>query len=320
MTTVIDNATTGSPAPSRQRLSPKEHRRLALRYRLRTEATAWAFLGPFAVFFVVFLLIPVIQVFWWSTRQGGLTTGSTFIGLQNFQQLPGQVQAVAAIRNTFLFALMSIPVELVLAMVVAFLLARVKRGAAVYRFFVYFPALVPPVVAGLIWIFLTSADFGLFNRVLAWFGIDPQVWLGNSLALPSLAGVDVWMNTGFWGVFFLAAIIGLPRDLAEAADIDGATAWQRLYRVTLPQLRRVILYAVVVATIFGLQVFDTVVVLTQAGPGTSTLTVVYAVWKYIFGATDQVGTAAAISVVLLAGILILTLIQMRVLRGRRGED
>lgn len=272
------------------------------------------------IFFVVFLLAPVILVFWWSTQEGGLTTGSEFVGLDNFRKLPRQVDATAAIRNTLLFALMAVPTTLVLALGIALLLARVGRGSAAYRFLIYFPALVPGVVAGLIWVFLTSVDFGLFNTILRSVGLDPVVWLGPASALRVLAALDVWRSVGFWAIFFLAAVIGLPRVLYQAAELDGANGWQRFSKLTLPLLRRVILFAVIVATIYGLQVFDTALILTSGGPGTSTLTIVYRIWTYIFGSTDKVGYGAAISVALLIVILILTFIQLRLLRGRRGED
>jgi ABC-type sugar transport system permease subunit len=304
----------------RRRLSAEEHRRLARQRRLRRELTGWAFLAPMFVFFVVFLLAPVILVFWWSTQEGGLTTGSAFVGLDNFLRLPRQVDATIAIRNTLRFALLSIPVTLLIALGVAMLLARVGRSGSVYRFLIYFPALVPGVVAGLIWIFLTNVDFGLFNTLLRLAGFDPVVWLGPKSALQVLAALDVWRSVGFWAIFFLAAIIGLPGELYQAAELDGANSWQRFFRLTLPLLRRVILFAVVVATIFGLQVFDTALILTGGGPGTSTLTIVYRIWTYIFGSTDKVGYGATISVVLLIAILILTLIQLRLLRGQRGED
>jgi ABC-type sugar transport system permease subunit len=305
---------------SRQRLSAEEHRRLARQRRLRRELTGWAFLAPMFVFFVVFLLAPVILVFWWSTQEGSLTVGTEYVGLDNFRRLPNQIDAPIAIRNTLRFTVMAIPATLVIALGVALLLARVKRGGSVYRFLIYFPALVPGVVAGLIWIFLTSVDFGLFNTLLRAVGLEPVVWLGPKSALSVLAALDVWRSVGFWAIFFLAAIIGLPGELYQAAELDGANGWQRFLRLTLPLLRRVILFAVVVATIFGLQVFDTALILTEGGPGTATLTVVYRIWTYIFGSTDKVGYGAAMSVVLLIAILILTVVQLRLLRGRRGED
>jgi multiple sugar transport system permease protein len=305
--------------PRRDPLSKAEHRRMARRVRLRREATAWGFLGPMFFFFVVFLVVPTLGVLWWSTQSGGLVTGTKFVGLNNYTGLPGQILAATAITNTFKFALMSIPLILVFAFGIAMLLSRVKRGGAVYRFLVYFPVLVPGVVAALIWIFLTNVDFGLFNTVLRSVGQPKQVWLGAGLALPMLALLDVWRNVGYWAIFFLAAIIGLPEELYQAAQLDGAGLRQRFLRITLPLMRRMILFALVVATIWGLQIFDTPAVLTDGGPGTATVTVVYQVWRYAIGSANLAGLAAAISVALLLVILVLTLVQLRALRGPRGE-
>lgn len=268
-------------------------------------------------FFVVFLVIPALGVFWWSSQEGGLTTGSRFVGLDNYARLPEQVDALAAISNTFTFALLSIPIMLVLAFLVALLLARVERGASAYRFFIYFPVLVPGVVAALIWVFLTNIDFGFFNLALRSVGFHSVTWLGADTALQVLAALDVWRFMGYWAIFFLAAIIGLPTELYQAAELDGAGPWQRFWRITLPLLRRIILFAVVVATIYGLQVFETVLILTNGGPGTSTVTIIYRVWRYVFGTTDRIGYGAAISVALLLAIVLLTIIQLRLLRSRR---
>jgi ABC-type sugar transport system permease subunit len=271
------------------------------------------------VFFVAFLLIPVLLVFWFSTQKGGVLTKAEFVGLDNYLKLPRQVSAMNAIRNTFLFALLSIPATLIIALGIAMLLARVRRGASGYRFLVYFPVLVPGVVAGLIWVFLTNVDFGLFDTLLRTVGMEPVTWLGPSTALGVLAALDVWRSVGYWAIFFLAAIIGLPQELYQAAELDGASTWQRFRRLTLPLLRRIILFAIVVSTIFGLQIFDTALILTNGGPGTATNTIVYLIWRYVFGDPDKVGYAAAMSVALLAAILVLTLVQLRALRGR-GSD
>ena len=128
-----------------------------------------------------------------------------------------------------------------------------------------------------------------------------------------LAALDVWRNVGYWAIFFVAAIIGLPTELYQAAELDGASALARFRYLTLPLLRRIIFFAIVVSTIWGLQVFDTALVLTNGGPGTATTTVVYRVWHYVFGSNDKVGFASAISLVLIVAILTLTLIQMRLL-------
>ncbi len=302
------------------RLTAAEHRRLRRQARLRRELTGWAFLAPMFAFFVIFLVVPVLGTLWWSTRSGGIASGTTSVGLNNFIRLPGLVGATTAIQNTLVFALLSVPLILIGALGIALVLARIGRGASTYRFLVYFPVLVPGVVAALIWLFLTNIDFGLFNDVLRAVGAPPQTWLGSGTALPVLAVLDVWRNVGYWAIFFVAAIIGLPGELYQAAELDGASGPARFRYLTLPLLRRLLLFAVVVATIWGLQVFDTALVLTNGGPGTSTTTIVLRVWQYVFGSNDKVGVAAAISLVLIVAILSLTLVQLRLLRNRRGGD
>ena len=298
------------------RFSPAEHRRLRRRARLQRELTGWAFLGPMFFFFVLFLLVPVVGTFWWSTRSGGLLGVTTNVGLKNYTTFPQQVDATVAVKNTLVFALLSVPLTIVLGVLLALLMVRVGRGGGVYRFLMYFPTLVPGVVAGLIWLFLTNPDFGLFNNILRAFGAQPVVWLGENSALRTLAAVDVWRNAGYWAIFFVAALIGLPQELYQAAALDGAGPLARFWHLTLPMLRRILLFALVVSTIFGLQVFDTALIMTAGGPGYATTTIVYRVWQYVFAYPDEIGLAAAMSSMLVAAILVLTLIQLRALRGR----
>ena len=251
---------------------------------------------------------------------GSIFGGTQFVGLDNFLLLAGVVGAWSSIQNTLVFALLSVPLILIGALGVALVLARIERGGSIYRFLVYFPVLVPGVVAALIWLFLTNVDFGLFNDVIKAFGGLPVIWLGADHALTVLAVLDVWRNVGYWAMFFVAAIIGLPAELYQAAELDGASAFARFRYLTLPLLRRIIFFAVIVSTIWGLQVFDTALVLTNGGPGTATTTVIYRVWLYVFASNNKVGFASAISLVLILAILALTLIQMRLLRDRRGID
>ena len=298
------------------RFSPAEHRRLRRRARLQRELTGWAFLGPMFFFFVLFLLVPVVGTFWWSTRSGGLLGVTTNVGLKNYTTFPQQVDATVAVKNTLVFALLSVPLTIVLGVLLALLMVKVGRGGGIYRFLMYFPTLVPGVVAGLIWLFLTNPDFGLFNNILRAFGAQPVVWLGENSALRTLAAVDVWRNAGYWAIFFVAALIGLPEELYQAAALDGAGPLARFWHLTLPMLRRILLFALVVSTIFGLQVFDTALIMTAGGPGYATTTIVYRVWQYVFAYPDEIGLAAAMSSMLVAAILVLTLIQLRALRGR----
>ncbi len=142
-------------------------------------------------------------------------------------------------------------------------------------------------------------------------------WLGDpSLALPTLALVEIWRGMGFWTLFFLAALLALPRELYQAAYLDGTSAWQRFRFLTLPLLRPTFLFAIVIAVIYSLQIFDTVFVMTDGGPANSTATVAWYIYKSIY-VYDEAGFGATLSLVLLLLILALTLVALRLLRRRR---
>jgi ABC-type sugar transport system permease subunit len=315
---MTQSVATTRPVAGRVRLSEAEHRRLRRRRDVRRNLTGWACIAPVGVFFVAFLLVPVLGVFLWSTRNGGLSGASEFVGLANYQKAVNSLEASTAISNTVAFTLMSVPLIILIALGLALLMSRVHRGATVYRFLIYFPVLVPGVVVGLIWIFLTHADFGMFNVLLRSVGMHSVNWLSQATALVMVAAADIWRNVGYWTIFFLAAIIGLPREQYEAAHLDGAGAFQRFRYVTLPGIRRIVILAVLMATIWALQVFDIVLILTRGGPATATQTAVYFVWYYGFG-LGKVGMAAAISVLLLVVILALTLALLRFMQERRAR-
>ena len=306
----------GGSRPVRARLPAAEHKRLSRRYVLRTELTAWAFVLPVLVPFVLFLLIPAIGVFWASFEKGGISGKSEFVGLANWNQLLAGGPSTAAIANTVKFAVLSVVPSVILAIALAILLSKASRGGSVFRFLLYFPVLVPGVVAAMIWTFLLHPDFGVFNMGLRLAGAEPRNWLGADTALPILAVLDIWRNIGYWAIFFLAAIIGFPQELFQAAQLDGAGTWQRFRHLTLPLLKPITLLALVMGTVWGLQIFDTVLVLTQGGPADATVTVVYYIWNYAFG-YNRLGVAAVLSVLLLLATLALTLAQMRLLRGGR---
>jgi multiple sugar transport system permease protein len=290
---------------------------MARRYRARQLVTALGFLAPFAVFFVLFLIVPIVQVAIQTFQTGGLTRRMSFAGLTNWQNVFQDPVVYRSLENSVRYAVFVIPLVLVLGFIVALLLQRIGRGAPIFRAMLYFPNLAPVVIAGLIWLFLVDPDFGAFNFALRTVGLPPQTWLGNTdLALPTVAALEIWRAVGFWGLFFLATLISLPRELYEAAHLDGAGALQRLRYVTLPLMRRAILIAVVLATIYNLQIFDSVFVMTDGGPAGTTQTVVWYIFKSLFS-FDRVGFGATVSFVLLFAILALTLVQMAILRQRR---
>lgn len=302
--------------PGRVRLTRAQHRRLRRRYELRRVLVAIGFLLPNLVFFVVFLVLPLFSVFGEMFQTGGLIKPVTFVGTANWERIFHDPNVVRTLGNTLKYAVIIIPTMLVLGLLVALVLQNVTRGASVFRALIYLPVLAPTVIVGLIWLFLLDPDLGAYDLLLRSVGAKPQLWLGSTdLALPSVAAMEIWRSAPFWALYFLAALIGMPRELYQAAHLDGANAWNRFRHVTLPLMRRIFLFALVLSTIFVLQIFDSVYVLTDGGPAGTTTTLVWYIYHALFF-FFRIGFGASMAVLLLLIILTLSLIQMRLLRNR----
>src|SRR5215211_4377176 len=299
------------------RLSPEEHRRLARRYSMRRAMTAYGFLLPSAVFFIALVLLPVGYLFYLTFHNGGIITPATYVGLENWRKLWGNDLIVTAIKNTAWYCLLAIPSVFAIGMVLALCLQRVSRGGGFFRSLLYVPTLTPYAVAALIWLFIVQRDFGALNMTLDLFGFAPRNWLGDtSLVIPSIALLEVWRGVGFWTLVFLAALLALPQELYQAATIDGANAWRRFIHITLPLMRPTFFFAVVMATIWNFQLFDSVSILTDGGPANASVTVVWYIYKAMFQFNNQTGFAAALSFLLLLFILLLTMVEIRLLRRK----
>lgn len=299
------------------RLSPEDHRRLQRQHRRRRALTAYAFLLPNAVFFAAFLLAPTVYLFWLTFHEGGIITPPTFVGLRNWTAIWSDPLVRTAILNTLYYCLLAIPSVFVIGMVLALCLQRIPRGSGPFRALFYLPTLTPYVTAALIWLFVVQRDFGALNVLLGLVGIPPQNWLGSTtLVMPSIAMLEVWRGVGFWTLLFLAALLGLPKELYQAASIDGASGWQQFRHLTLPLMRPTFYFAIVMATIWNVQLFDSVSILTDGGPVNASVTVVWYIYKAMFQFNDKTGFAAALSFVLLLFILALTLVEIRLLRKR----
>ena len=304
-------------AATRTPLPAEEHRRLARAHARRRTGRAYAFLAPNLVFFTAFLLVPCGWVFYASLRTGGVIGSSEYVGLENWKHAFSDPQVVRTLRNTFLYSVMAIPVVFAIGLSLALLLQNVRRGGAILRALLYFPTLMPVVLAALAWLFVVHPDFGVLNYAVRGVGGSTVNWLGSTgLALPTIALLEIWRGAGFWTLLFLAALMGMPRELFQAAHLDGAGAWQRFRHLTLPLMRSTFLFAIVMATIWNLQLFDSVFILTDGGPVNSTATIVWYVYKSLF-AFGNVGFGATLSCLMLIVILLLTVIELRLLRGRR---
>ena len=281
------------------------------RAAVRRNLTAYAFLAPGFVVFAVFLLLPVAWVARQSFMQGGVLGASQWAGLDNWREAPADAALREALLNTLLYTAMVVPATIGLGLLLAVLLRGVRRGGAALRTVLYLPSLAPIVLAALVWVFMVQPDFGLLNLVNRTLGIEPLNLLGDErLALPTIAGLDIWRGFGFWGILLLAGLLAVPPELYQAASLDGASPLRRFWHVTLPSIRPVLGVAALLVTVTSMQVFDSVYVLTNGGPGGATRTSVFYIYTSIFESGNP-GYGAVLSLILLAVVVLLTLATAR---------
>lgn len=301
-------------------LGDEEYAREARRFRRRKSLRGYAFVLPYFVPWILFLAVPAVWSVMLSFHSGGLTDDATFVGLDNWSRAAGNAELRKSSVNTFYMVLIAISIAFAFSMVVALLLNTYRRGSTVFKLALYFPLLAPPVIAGLIWQYMVHYDFGVANLVAGALGVDKINFLGNArLALLTVVAVEVWRGFGFWVLYFLAGVQGVPSELLDAARVDGASSVRRFFRVTVPILRPILLFAVVIAIIYNFQIFDTVYSLTDGGPALGTATIVWFIYRNLFE-FQNTGLAYATSIGLLCIILLLTFVSFRVLGSeRRGS-
>jgi len=208
-------------APRRAVYLAPDRARLARSHRRRRYLTAYWFIAPSLLMFVAFLLIPVIWVFKMSFYRGSFFSAQQFAGLGNWRGIFSDPIAIAAMKNTFIYAAGATASVVILGMAIALLLQRARVLNRVTRSLIYLPVLAPMLVASLTWSFVVHPDFGILAWLLAQFGLPPVNWLGDH-ALLSITMLEVWRGTGFYALLFLAGLVGLPKELYHAAELDGA--------------------------------------------------------------------------------------------------
>ncbi|MFF1273095.1 carbohydrate ABC transporter permease [Streptomyces marokkonensis] len=272
---------------------------------------------PFLVLFALFMLWPLAQGVWMSLTDTSLSAHDpSFIGLDNYTEALGDAEMWRTIWHTVWFTVVSTVPLVAVALVMALLVYTGLPGQWVWRLAFFAPYLLPVGVIGLLWLWLYQPDLGLYNHLLQAAGLDGYAWLSDeSIALYAIVIATLWWTVGFNFLLFLAALQAVPDHLYEAAALDGAGAWRRLWHVTLPQLRRVTGVITVLQVLASLKVFDQVYLLTKGGPNGSTRPVVE--YLYDMGFTGyRLGYASAISYVFFALVVLASAVQFVALRRR----
>ncbi len=278
----------------------------------RSTALAYALLAPSLFGVVTFLLLPLLVVVWLSLQHWDLLGPISYVGGANWRSVLTDPVFGNSLAVTVVFVAIVVPVQTVLGLGVAALLARELPGSGVFRTLYVLPWICAPLAIAVLWRWILSSSDGAVATVLG-HRID---WLTDpGLALPVVSAVVVWTNVGYVALFFLAGILAIPDQIHSAAVVDGASAWQRFWRITLPMLRPTMFFVLVTGVISAAQVFDTVYALTGGGPGGRTDLIAHRIYDEAFGAA-AIGRAAVMSLVLFVILVGVTVVQHLYFRRR----
>lgn len=290
-------------------LPGKRFNRLAI-----NEAVAgYFFIFPTLLSFLVFFLVPTISGLGMSFYEWDFFSAPEFVGLENFEELVSDKLFIRTLRNTAIFALSATALNVGLGMFIAIGINSIgwRWLRALLRTAYFIPFVISTVVVALLFGFLLQESVGVVNYFLRRLGIESVPWLTSSAwAFRSIVLIDVWKHVGFFTLIFLAGLQGIPRELYEAAVVDGAGRRVRLTRITIPLLTPSLFFSLIIALIGAFQVFESMFVLTNGGPGDATRTVVMYLYREAFGSFNM-GYAASMAVVLFFIILALTIAQVR---------
>ncbi|WP_274649255.1 carbohydrate ABC transporter permease [Paenibacillus humicola] len=256
----------------------------------------------------IFTVGPVIASFFISMTDWTIGSSWTFTGMDNYKTIFTEDPLFAkSLFATVYYSIGSIPLGLLLAFLVAFLLNQKVRGLSVFRTIYYLPAIVPSLANTMLWIWIFNPDFGLLNAVLKAAGLPTSQWIyGESTAIPSLILMSTW-GIGNSVIIFLAGLQGVPSHLYEAVEVDGGGAWRKFIHITVPSMTPTIFFNLVLSLIGTFQIFNEAYIMTQGGPNNATLFYVFYLYRKAF-TESKIGYASALAWILFLIIMVLTLV------------
>jgi len=284
----------------------------------RETPVAWLFLAPSLAGIAVFLVLPILVVIWLSLNRWDLLSPMRFVGLANWGDIVTEPTFGHSMLVTIAFVLMVIPLQTALGLGTALLLSRGLPGSAVFRVIYVIPWICAPLALGVVWKWIFAPYGGALNALL---GRNIEWLTDPNLALPVVAAVSIWSQVGYVTLFFMAGLAGIPPTILEAAALDGANAWQTLWRVKLPLLGPTLFFVLVTGVISSFQAFDQIYALTpNGGPQGATDVIATRIYLQAFGGSFDLGRASAMALVLFVVLIIVTLAQQRFFAKRVTYD
>lgn len=281
---------------------------------MRRHVTAYGFLSAALVVFAVFSWWPIVRGVVLSFQQVNFVTSPDWVGWENFERLFADPLFVVAWRNTAYFTLLALVIGFGVPFLTAVVLNELRHAKGYFRLLVYLPVMLPPVVTALLWKWFYDPGPGLFNSVLRGLNLPTSQWLdSSSTSMISLVLVITWANMGSATLIYLAALQTIPGELYEAADLDGAGILKKIWHVTIPQTKFVILMLLLLQVVATMQIFTEPFVMTGGGPEESTVTVLLLLYRYAFYYNDF-GTASAMSLILFAVLSVFSFLYLKLTR------
>ena len=296
--------TAGKKAP------PAKQGGMTLKQRRTLEGLS--FITPNFIGFFVLILIPVLFTFWLCFNKWDGYTPMEFVALDNFKYIFTHKIFQEAVVKTLIFTACSVVITLLLALGLAVLINQKLAGIGIFRTAIFFPYVASVVAVAAVWQMLFQKDMGLINEMLRFFGVaDVPGWFATTKwALPGVIVVNIWKNMGYYMIIYLAALQDVPTSLVEAGMIDGASAWQRFWKIKWPLLGNATFFVVMMLTINSFKSFDLIYALTEGGPNKATTLLSQYIYNQSFVSWDY-GRASAAAMVLFAIVAVITLIQFR---------
>ncbi|WP_420642427.1 carbohydrate ABC transporter permease [Candidatus Leptofilum sp.] len=284
----------------------------------RETAAAWIFLLPSLIGFIAFYAVPAARAVSISFTDWDLLTDPQNIGLENYSRLIADEDFWQSLRVTFAYVLFNIPIQTMIALVIAVLMDRFTKSIVV-RGIMILPWLMPNVVVGLLWLWLLDPSLGIVNVFIEWLGFSSVPFLtGTNYALPSIAGINIWRHMGYTALLIFAGLQAIPGSVYEAAAIDGASELRTFWSITIPLLRPVLVFVLVTSIIGSFQIFDTVAITTEGGPVNATEVLNWFIYEHAF-VRFNMGYATTISVVLFLILIVVSVVQMRIMRADESD-
>lgn len=282
------------------------------RRRLRDTLTGYALLAPSLLGVIAFMAVPILVVVWLSVHKWDLIGEPSYVGAPQIASVLSDPGFLSSLGITALLVVLVVPAQIVLGLLLANLLTKGVKGTTVFRALVVIPWIAPPLALGVVWSWIFAPTGGLLSAIA---GQRLEILVSPTWALPAAAFVVIWGNVGYTALFFIAGLLSIPKELVEAATVDGASSSQIFWRIKMPLLRPTFFFVSVTSVISVFNLFDQIYALTKGGPDGATEVLAYKIYQEAFE-TGNLGRAAVMAVVMMLILMAITLAQNLYFRSR----